>query len=159
MFYTNNLAHTPSEDILHDTSEEAVCCVHGLGPLHCWVGTEMLNQTVFHVPAPIVAYNMFMNSVDIMDQRQSMNKMQQKEKRLNMTMFTLVLDLAIHNAFALYLWICEVENATEQQMSYHEFKQQIAVDLVAPYITQVKDCQKKQTVTDGVYLWMVEWLK
>jgi hypothetical protein len=42
-------------------------------------------------------------------------------------MFTLVLDLAAHNAFALYLWICEVENATEQEMSYGEFKRRIVV--------------------------------
>ena len=80
MFYTNDLAYTPSKDILHNTSEEAVCCLNCLGPLHCWVGTEMLNQTVFHAPAPIVAYNMFMNSVDIMDQRQSTNPMQQNKK-------------------------------------------------------------------------------
>lgn len=122
MFYTNDLAHTPSEDILHDTSEEAIRCVNGLGPLHRWTVTEMLNRTVFHVPAPIVAYNMFMNSVDIMDQIRSTNPTRRNEKRLSMTMFTLVFDLAVHNAFALYLWIREVENETEQEMSYREFK-------------------------------------
>ena len=156
MFYTNDLAHTPSEDILHDTSEEAIRCVNGLGPLHRWVGTEMLNRTVFHVPAPIVAYNMFMNSVDIMDQRRSTNPTRRNEKRLSMTMFTIVLDLAVHNALALNLWICEVENATEQEISYREFKRRIAVDLVAPYTAALEIVKKSAQALMVFCLWMVE---
>ena len=43
IFYTNDLAHTPSKDILDDTNEERVCCVNSLGPLRCWVGNAKLN--------------------------------------------------------------------------------------------------------------------
>ena len=156
IFYTNDLAHTPSEDILHGTSEEAIRCVNGLGPLHRWVGTEMLHRTSFQVPAPIVAYNMFMNSVDIIDQRRSTNPTRRNEKKLGMTMFTMVLDLAVHNAFALYLWIREEENATEPEITYREFKRRIAVDLVAPYTATLENCQKKTQFLMMLRLWMVE---
>jgi hypothetical protein len=61
-----------------------------------------------------------------------------------MAMFTLVLDLAVHNVFALYLWICEVENATEQEMSYGEFKRRIAVALLGPYLAGLENCQKSK---------------
>jgi hypothetical protein len=73
-------SHTPSDDILHDTREEAVCCINGFGPIHRWVGIEMLSQLVFHAPAPIVACNLFMNSVDTIDQRWSTNPTQQTKK-------------------------------------------------------------------------------
>ena len=150
MFYTNDLAHTPSEDILDDTSEEAVCCVNGLGPLHRWVGTEVLNRSILHVPAPIVAYNMFMNSVDIMDQRRSTNPTRRNEKRLSMTIFTLILDLAVHNAFAMYGWLCEVRNISDEEISYCEFKRRIAVDLVAFHLSVIESRQEKQRISDGV---------
>ena len=66
--YTNDLAHTPDKAILQADEENAINCIPGLGPLCQWAGNELLGRTVFYVPAPIVAYNIFMNAVDIMDQ-------------------------------------------------------------------------------------------
>ncbi len=62
----------------------------------------MLHRTEFLVPAPIVAYSMFMNRVDRMDQLQATLATQCKEKRLHMTMFTYVLDLAVSQAYSIY---------------------------------------------------------
>ena len=88
---------------------------------------------MFYVPAPIVAYNVYMNSVDILDQRRSTNAAQRNEKRLNMSLFTMVLDLAIHNAYALLCWLHDEVSEEELQVSlmpYKEFKRCIAIQLV-----------------------------
>ena len=58
-------------------------------------------------------------------------------------MLTLMLDLAVHNAFALYLWLREAHNTTEQEISYREFKQQIAIDVVSPHVAAVENKNKK----------------
>lgn len=129
----------------------------GLGPLHCWTGTEELNRSVFYAPAPIVAYNTFMNSVDILDQQRSTNAAERNEKRLSMSIFTLILDLAIHNAFALHSWLLDNKNNVDenpQPLAYREFKRRIAEQLVNQYCshtstnyahpfndTQSKPCQ------------------
>jgi hypothetical protein len=97
-FYTNDLATTPSQPILDATNKEAVVAVHGFGDIKRWTGTEVLNRTMLQVPAIICAYNHFMNSVDQMDQLRSTVPTRQREKRLSMTLFTLVLDMAINNA-------------------------------------------------------------
>ena len=68
VFYTNDLLENPPEPILQGSDERAVKCVHGLAKISRWTGTEVLHCTEFFVPAPIVAYNMFMNGVDCMDQ-------------------------------------------------------------------------------------------
>ena len=80
---------------------EAQRLVHGLAMLRRWVGNEVLTRTKFQVPATIVAYNTFMNAVDRMDQLRSTNITQHREKRLHMTMWTMVLDLAVHNAYCV----------------------------------------------------------
>lgn len=85
-----------------------------------------------------------MNSVDIMDQRRSTNPTRGNEKRLSMTLFTLILDLAVHNAFSLYLWLLETGNIKETKLTYREFKRRIVVDLVTPYLNQTNVRQKKQ---------------
>jgi hypothetical protein len=63
------LSSTPSEPILAGGNEEAILFVRGLGILHHWTGDENMHQTPFEVPATFVAYNLFMNSVDRMDQK------------------------------------------------------------------------------------------
>jgi hypothetical protein len=57
---------------------------------------------LFDVPATIVAYNIFMNSVDRMDHRRSTISTLWVEKRPHMSLFTLFLDLAMHNAYAVF---------------------------------------------------------
>ena len=77
IFYTNDLARIPSEEILVGTSEEVILCVHGLGPYYCWVGNNVLFGRMFQVSAPNVANKMFMKTADIMDQQMSTNIEQQ----------------------------------------------------------------------------------
>ena len=79
LFYTNNLLENPPEPVLLGSDDRALRCIHGLAKLSHWTGTEVLNQTDFFVAAPIVAYNMFMNSVDCTDQYRSTLATQQKE--------------------------------------------------------------------------------
>ncbi len=43
-----------------------------------------------------------MNGVDCLDQYRSANATQRREKRLQMTIFTLYLDLAVSQALAVY---------------------------------------------------------
>jgi hypothetical protein len=68
IFYTNDLLENPPEPIIDDSDNRAIKCVHGLSKISRWTGTEVLHRTDFFVAAPIVAYNMFMNGVDRMDQ-------------------------------------------------------------------------------------------
>jgi hypothetical protein len=88
LFYMNDLLENPAEPVLLGSDARAVQCVHGLAKLSCWTGTEVLNRTDFLVAAPIVAYNMFMNGVDHMDQYHSTLATQCKEMHLQMTLFT-----------------------------------------------------------------------
>ena len=103
IFYTNDLSGTPSASVLQGNTMEAQRLVHGLATLRRWVGVEVLSRSKFQVPATIVAYNTFMNAVDRMDQLRSTNITQSREKRLHMTMWAMVLDLAVHNAYCVYM--------------------------------------------------------
>ena len=55
-------------------------------------------------PAPVVLYNMFMNEVDLMDQRIESNMIARRESRISTILYTHVLDLSMNNAYAIYLW-------------------------------------------------------
>ena len=101
-FYTNDLATTPEEDILDGTDERAIKAVHGLAPVKRWTGTESLQRTSVNVPAPVVAYNMFMGSVDIMDQKREATYKKRREKQLSTKIFNYILSLTCLNAHAVY---------------------------------------------------------
>ena len=73
VFYTTDLAATPTRPLIDGTDAEAIMCVNGLAALGRWTGNESMSRTTFQVPAIIVAYNTFMNSVDRMDQLRSTN--------------------------------------------------------------------------------------
>ena len=102
IFYTNDLKFTPTEDIICGKRPDAVDAVHGLAPIKRWTGTESLQRSVFLAPAPIVAYNMFMGSVDIMDQKRASTAVKRKEKHLSTSIFNYVVSLALLNAHAIY---------------------------------------------------------
>jgi hypothetical protein len=80
IFYTNDLAATPSQNVVVGTDQEAIDCVSGLGTLFCWTGTEVMHCTAFLVPAFIVAYNLFMNGVDRLDQKRATNATKRRGK-------------------------------------------------------------------------------
>ena len=119
ILYTNNLHHMLKEDMYEGTHEEAVAAVHRQDPLKQWTGSETLGQTAFYAPAPIVAYNVFINFVDVMGQQCSTNAAQHKKKRLNMSIFTLIFDLVIDNAYELHSWLVDKDKV--QPISYRKF--------------------------------------
>lgn len=102
VFYSNDLASTPSQDFLTSDDQEAIDCCHGLACCQRWLGCELTHRSQLMVPAPIVAYNKYMNAVDRMDQKRSTNPTQRKEMRISMTLFTAMIDVAINNAHAIY---------------------------------------------------------
>ena len=132
VFYTNDLCHTPSREILDMDDAEAIDCVHGLVPIDRWTGNEPLYRTTFMAPAIIVAYNMFMNSVDRMDQRRATNPTRQKEQRLHMSLFTFILDLSALQAFALRQVIDDGSNV----LDFVSFKRSICENPVVPRRSQ-----------------------
>jgi hypothetical protein len=81
------------------------------------------------VAAPIVAYNMFMNGIDRMDQYRSTLATQRKEKRLHMTIFTFLMDLGISQAFAVYQKIADERNESTQH-NFFEFKRKVCESLI-----------------------------
>ena len=144
LFYTNDLAHTPSAAILDCSDEESILCVNGLAELERWTGTECMSRKKFMVPSIIVAYNMFMNSVDCMDQLRSTNPTRRRERRLGMTIFTLILDLAVNNAFALYNKVCPTLAST---VHTREFKRKICEQLVKPYRHEKNKQKREESMT------------
>ena len=69
IFYSNDLASTPPGWFcLGNKDNECQACVHGLAALPWWTDECVMNHVNFMAPAVIVAYNLFMNAVDHMDQ-------------------------------------------------------------------------------------------
>jgi hypothetical protein len=140
LFYTNDLLENPAEPVLLGSDAQAVQCVHGLAKLSRWTGTEVLNRTDFLVAAPIVAYNMFMSGVDCMDQYHSTLATQCKEMRLQMTLFTYLLDLAISQAFALHQKMASDQR--DKPISFFNFKRKVCEQLVTPWMTAARRCSR-----------------
>ncbi|POM75332.1 LOW QUALITY PROTEIN: Hypothetical protein PHPALM_7578 [Phytophthora palmivora] len=126
VFYTNDLAGTPSQDVLPGHSQEAIqlCC--GLAPLQRWTGDQVMHRKTFQVPAMIVAYNLFMNGVDRVDQLRSTNPIRRKERHLSISILTWALDLALINAFSLFR---KVVGDASARVSLREFKRRVAEKL------------------------------
>jgi len=132
LFYSNDLCENPEEPILLGTDERAIRCVGGLAKISRWTGTENLHRTDFFVAAPIVAYNMFMNGVDRMDQYCATLAAQRREKRVHKTMFTFILDLSITQAYAVYQKMSSEKELPV--MSYFNFKRTVCHSLILPWM-------------------------
>jgi len=88
--------------------------VHGLGSINRFDKSKhTITKTVYRVPNIIVAYNKYMNNVDLVDQRRKTSYTQRKERKLYMNFFSLILDYAINNAYALYRWYHDMKNTPE----------------------------------------------
>ena len=126
VFYSNDLADTPREIISGVENDHTVECVHGLSKIKRWLGKEVFHRTILRVPAIVVAYNIFMNSVDRFDQYRKTNELLRREKRVNMSIFTFLIDASINNAYALFRKLFP-----EKKISMTEFKRRIAEQLVS----------------------------
>jgi hypothetical protein len=131
IFYTNDLAATPNElVVIGNDDDQAIHCVNGLAKLHHWTDDCMLNRTVFMAPALIVAYNLFMNAVDRMDQRRQPLACQRREKRVSMSVFTMILDIACSNGYAI---ACTLSTEYKRSVSFREFQRRVADQLTLPW--------------------------
>jgi hypothetical protein len=132
IFYTNDLADTPNElAVIGNNNEHAISCVNGLSKLHRWTDDCMLHRQAFMAPAPIVAYNLFMNAVDRMDQRRQPRACQRWEKRVSMSVFSMVMDLACSNGYAVG---CTLSSEYKAEVTFSEFKRRVAEQLTSPWI-------------------------
>jgi hypothetical protein len=73
VFYSNDLLYDVPGAIIGGRNEEAIKCVHGLVKIKQWLGDESMHRSEFDAPAVVLAYNIFMNGVDRMDQIRAVN--------------------------------------------------------------------------------------
>jgi hypothetical protein len=109
---------------------DAIHCVHGLAPLYRWTDECKINREKFDAPTIVVAYNLFMNAVNRMDQRRQPVACQQREKRVSMTIFTLILDLACSNGYAIG---CTLSTQYKCSVWFDKFKRRTAEQLTRPW--------------------------
>ena len=133
IIYTNDLFKTPKKDFLYSSDEQDTIdggeCFGGFSKLERWDDDNNLNRSVFLSPAPIVLYNMYMNEVDLMDQRIESNMISRRERRISTLLYTHVLDLSMNNAYAIYLWCIDndpTENEVIKKLSCQDFRISVA---------------------------------
>lgn len=143
--YTNDLLDTPTLRI-HKPDDHAVHCVHGLAPLQRWTGDESLQRTTLLVPAVIVAYNLFMNSVDRFDQLRSTEATMRKERRVTMSILSFVLDAAIINSHAL---LHAISNPGEGIIDAMIMKRRIIQQLVMVHVEYKQTRASLSTALQG----------
>ncbi|KAG6943184.1 hypothetical protein JG688_00017736 [Phytophthora aleatoria] len=144
LFYTNDLASTPSQRVLSSESPEAIWLCRGLAPLRRWTGDRVMHRKTFQVSAMIVAYNLFMNGVDRVDQLRSTNPIRRKEKRLSISILTWALDLALINAFSL---LNKVTGPAAKKVKLREFKQHVAEQLTSVQRARMEKERRRQSVS------------
>ena len=125
VIHTNDLKSKMTNTFMYSTDELAVELVHGLVPLKRWTKKRNMFREEFMAPAIFVAYNIFMNGVDRMDQIRAVNPSRRKEQSIGTTMLTWTLDIACHNSFSVYKSI-----TSDADVSMKTFKHKIAVSLV-----------------------------
>ena len=86
---------------------------------------------VYYVPDPLVAYNLFIDSVDLKDQRLRLNNIVRKEQQISTTIYTYTVDHSIDNAYALYLWFMD-KRGKDKFLSCLEFRRDVTVSLTKP---------------------------
>lgn len=102
IIHTNDLKFTMKTTFMYSDNQLTIDCVHGLVPLRRWTKSRNMFREEFLAPALFVAYNIFMNGVDRMDQIRVVNPSRRREKKLVMTIFTWALDLSCNNAYSVY---------------------------------------------------------
>lgn len=128
-FYSNDLTDTPQNRLNDSKDPHTVGCVHGIAALPRWIWTESLNRTTLQVPALVLAYTLFMNGVDLVDQMLSSKPMTRKELRVTIRLFAFIIDCAIDNSF----WLYKVINPNDDFESMFTFKIISSESLVKPF--------------------------
>ena len=127
--YCNDVTGKPGSRVVDPKDDETIIyCVHGLAPLHRWIGIESMYRTTFLVPALVVVYNIFMNGVDRFDQKRSTIPVLRKEMKVSMSIFTWILNAACINANTM----CSVTSGDDLELI--EFKRRISIEFVRPLI-------------------------
>ena len=134
LLYTNDLQPLMKK-VYHGNDPHAVYIVHGLEKIHHWTGSKYISHSQFLAPVPVAAYNKFMNGVNCFDQLQLTNATCRKEQRVNMSLFTYVLDIAGINAFQVYKKLCNKGCIPKEGcgMDVASFKCKICQSLTDPY--------------------------
>ena len=141
VFYTNDLAfdvpfQTPMVYSASTAREQLKMtqCVRGLVNIKRWTDDSYATKTDYKVPVSIALYNMLMNSVDVMDQYRANNMTSRRDCRLSTSLFGLCLDLAVHNAFAVYSAMrmepVEEDLVNLRAMTFPEFKREICFQFI-----------------------------
>jgi len=140
VFYCNDLKLMPTSPLLAMDNEEAIRAVNGVCTIRKWTGSEVMHGSSLVVPAIVGAYNSFMNAVDHMDQIQFSCPTHRHKKRVSMTLFTMILDLAIISARDIY-------NKLYGQKNYAltAFKQALCEQLVMPMVRSKEERNRRVT--------------
>ena len=108
-----------------------------------WIGFELFYSRSIKFPDIVAAYNIFMNDVDSMDQMRATSPTSRAEQRLNMSIFTLILDLTMENSFSTYSKLRTLENSLPK-VEFHEFKRRVVVSLVQPLCGSASDSARRK---------------
>ena len=125
IIHTNDLKYTMTTTFMYSNDQRTIDCVHGLVPLKRWEKKRSMFRSELKAPAIFVAYNVFMNGVDRMDQTRVVNPCRRKEIKLVMTIFTWAIDIACNNAFAIFKTLFP-----EKKMTMKKFKYEIVMSLI-----------------------------
>jgi hypothetical protein len=123
-FFTNDLRNTPTKRVMVGTDKEAIKCVRGLATMKRWMGNERLLRTPIQAPVVVVAYNMFMNSVDRFDQIRATVPNIRRERRVTSSIFAFLMDASVHNAHAVS------KKLGDDKRSISDFKSDLALQLM-----------------------------
>lgn len=155
IFYTNDLAHTPTEDILNATSESCIAAVRGLVGVRRWIkDVDIFHRSLLQVPVMILIYNIFMSGVDRLDQQRSTNPIRRREKRVSRTVFGLIFDTAMANGYSL-MQQSKLDLNEDFTMTLADFKHKVATQLVQPFLMEKAEKSKKrkgvERVVENIY--------
>ena len=128
-FYTNDLASTPSEQILHDDSYEAIKTERGPEKLFRQTRDQSVPRKAFLVPNLSIACNALMGGKGRIDQVRTSHSRLRRERKLSLIFFLFCLDLCAHNEFCFREMIAK--GKSQSKISVREFKRRFCLSCVS----------------------------
>lgn len=138
ILYTNDLAKTPSKDVLTWTDPEAIECVRGACTVTHIAMEKPFKRTPLKLPVMLVTYNMFMDGLDEIEQQISTSALKRKEVHEVIAFFLYIIDVSTQNAYSVYVEIMKGKAA----LPLKEFKRALAEALTRPLLVQ-KEVKKR----------------